>query len=65
MRTQLAATRLCRIVAWRWTRFERLRDRVKDDSDRRAAHHAADLFTDAYRRLEGAAMGAVTPYRDA
>jgi hypothetical protein len=65
MRNQLAATRLCRIVAWRRTRFERLRDRVKDDNDRREARHAADLFTDAYRRLEGAAMGAVTQYRDA
>jgi hypothetical protein len=65
MRNQLAATRLCRIVVWRRTRFERLRDRLKDDNDRRAARHAADLFTDAYRRLEGAAMGAVTPYRDA
>jgi hypothetical protein len=63
MRTQLAATRLCRIVEWRRTRFERLRERVKDNNDRRAARRAADLFTHAYRRLEGAAMGAVPAKR--
>jgi hypothetical protein len=64
MRSELLLTRLRRVVAWRKTKFDRMRDRIKDDNDRRAAYHAADLYTDVYRRLEGCAVRAVTPYRD-
>ncbi len=57
--------RLRRIEEWRKGRFERMLDRVESDDDRRKAHRAATLYMEVSARLDGCALRAVKPYREA
>lgn len=64
MRTSPEGFRLLRIERWREVRYDRLRDRVKNDDDRAKAMRAADLYTEVALCLDGLAMGSVATYSD-